>query len=246
MRGIDLSDKKALVLGVANQRSLEACESALVLPAREVLLIDPFYEDFSRRLHQAQERDGVNLDTLLDAQGLSQSAQLKAFTIQDSGGTRKTIARGVAALREMLPDANQVAREPVPASVIRVAVMRHPTPDEWSAVRDIFEPDWLQTDVTDLASLKLGSRCTALPVYRNAQIDDEQKWPSPILFEGASSGTGQPADWQRAAAIAACSDLILAGGLNASNVTEAIAAVRPWGVDVSSGVESGPGTKDPK
>jgi len=133
----------------------------------------------------------------------------------------------------------------VPPDVIRVAVMRHPTAAEWQAVRDVFEPDWLQTDVADLASLELGRKCAALPVYRNAQPADESDWPSPILFEGMSSGSGQPADWHRAAAIAAHTDLILAGGLNAANVADAIATVRPWGVDVSSGVESSPGTKDP-
>lgn len=134
---------------------------------------------------------------------------------------------------------------PVPAGVIRVAVMRHPSAAEWQAVRDVFEPDWLQTDVADLASLELGPKCAALPVYRNAQPADEQDWPSPMLFEGMSSGSGRTADWQRAAAIAAQTDLILAGGLSAANVANAINTVRPWGVDVSSGVESSPGTKDP-
>jgi altronate hydrolase len=62
------------------------------------------------------------VDTLLAAQGLEQSDQLKAFTIQESGGTSKTIARGVAALREMLSDANRVAREPVPASELIVGL----------------------------------------------------------------------------------------------------------------------------
>ena len=147
--------------------------------------------------------------------------------------------------RRVYPEAAKSLCEPVPANVIRVAVMRHPSADEWSVVRDVFEPDWLQTDVADLAGLELGSKCAALPVYRNAQVDDEPDWPAPILFEGLSSGTGRPADWARANAIAARTDLILAGGLNATNVTDAISAVRPWGVDVSSGVESRPGTKDP-
>ena len=62
------------------------------------------------------------VDTLLSAQGLEQSEQLRAFTIQESGGTRKTIERGVALLREMLPDANRVMREPVPASELVVGL----------------------------------------------------------------------------------------------------------------------------
>ena len=147
--------------------------------------------------------------------------------------------------RRVHPEIARSLCEPVPANVTRVAVMRHPSEEEWLAVRDIFEPDWLQTDAADLATLELGRKCAALPVYRNARADDEQDWPSPMLFEGMSSGSGQPADWERAAAIAAHTDLILAGGLSASNVTDAISAVRPWGVDVSSGVETSPGMKNP-
>jgi len=61
---------------------------------------------------------------------------------------------------------------------------------------------------------------------------------------GAYGGTGVRADWQRAAELAATTPLILAGGLTPANVATAIAAVRPLGVDVSSGVETD-GHKDP-
>lgn len=57
-------------------------------------------------------------------------------------------------------------------------------------------------------------------------------------------GTGQRADWTRAAALAARRPVVLAGGLRPSNIGEAIAGVGPWAVDVSSGVESSPGIKD--
>jgi phosphoribosylanthranilate isomerase len=58
-------------------------------------------------------------------------------------------------------------------------------------------------------------------------------------------GTGRTIDWTVAAAIAARRDTILSGGLNAVNVVEAVARVRPRMVDVSSGVEASPGRKDP-
>ena len=53
-------------------------------------------------------------------------------------------------------------------------------------------------------------------------------------------------DWTLAASIARRRRMILAGGLSAANVGAAVTTVQPYGVDVSSAVESGPGVKDPK
>jgi phosphoribosylanthranilate isomerase len=65
---------------------------------------------------------------------------------------------------------------------------------------------------------------------------------------GPPGGTGRTADWALAARLrAACpAPVILAGGLGPENVAEAIRAVRPWGVDGSSGLETAPGRKDPE
>ena len=63
----------------------------------------------------------------------------------------------------------------------------------------------------------------------------------PALF----GGTGKTVNWDSAREIASTRRTILAGGLNAANIKLAIRSVRPYGVDVSSGVESAPGVKDP-
>jgi phosphoribosylanthranilate isomerase len=63
--------------------------------------------------------------------------------------------------------------------------------------------------------------------------------------KGLYGGSGVTANWDGAAKLAKKYPLLLAGGLTPENVAEAIGRVKPWGVDVASGVESAPGKKDP-
>jgi phosphoribosylanthranilate isomerase len=57
-------------------------------------------------------------------------------------------------------------------------------------------------------------------------------------------GTGRTADWGRAAVLARQRPIMLAGGLTPENVADAVRQIRPWAVDVSSGVEASPGVKN--
>jgi phosphoribosylanthranilate isomerase len=135
----------------------------------------------------------------------------------------------------------------VPRRIPRVAVMLHPTQSQLDEVWSVFRPDVLQTDVEDLATLRLPAGLAVMPVIRSGVRlkPDPQGSPKRILFEGPVSGVGSTSDWHSAAQLARTTQLVLAGGLNATNVADAIAAVRPFGVDVSSGVEASPGIKDP-
>jgi phosphoribosylanthranilate isomerase len=65
-----------------------------------------------------------------------------------------------------------------------------------------------------------------------------------VLVDSASPGSGKVFDWSLAEDVPAGQRLMLAGGLTPDNVAEAMARVRPFGVDVASGVESQPGHKD--
>jgi phosphoribosylanthranilate isomerase len=67
-----------------------------------------------------------------------------------------------------------------------------------------------------------------------------------LLIDAPTPGSGETFDWSLVKSIPPRTRWILAGGLHAGNVAEAIRSTRPWGVDVASGVESSPGHKDPR
>lgn len=77
-------------------------------------------------------------------------------------------------------------------------------------------------------------------------------WPEQVTMlvdaddRESYGGTGRRADWPAAARLAALRRTILAGGIRPENVVEAVGAVRPFGIDVSSGVEDAPGIKNPE
>jgi phosphoribosylanthranilate isomerase len=77
-----------------------------------------------------------------------------------------------------------------------------------------------------------------------------EAWPHRVIVlldvhdPDRRGGTGRTIDWTAAAAVASRRRVVLAGGLTPDNVTEAVTAVRPFGIDVSSGVERAPGVKD--
>jgi len=90
----------------------------------------------------------------------------------------------------------------------------------------------------------------ALRVDSGADIRDAQRFHTHFhLLDAAAGkaygGTGRTWDWALAAQRHSPVPVILSGGLTPENVADGVAAVRPWGVDVASGVESEPGIKDP-
>ncbi len=132
-----------------------------------------------------------------------------------------------------------------PPGILRVAVAQHPVQENVDEICRILKPDYFQTDVEDLRELRIPAHVQVLPVVRFGR-QTPNPLPGRMLFEGPTSGSGETADWGRAAELARQTEVILAGGLSAHNVGEAIQAVRPFGVDVSSGVEALPGVKDPQ
>ena len=144
------------------------------------------------------------------------------------------------------PEQASQLSESIPGQVKTTAVMLHPSATEVQEILDRFQPDYLQTDAKDFAYLNLPEGCRPLKVYRDLpQFNPNEIDPNELsLFEGKNSGVGELVDTDRAADVAHHAPIILAGGLNPSNVASVLQAVQPQGVDVSSGVESEPGIKD--
>jgi phosphoribosylanthranilate isomerase len=146
-------------------------------------------------------------------------------------------------VRRLTPEAAAHLAAPARGRLACVAVTRHPSQQALDEILEVFRPDVLQTDAVDLTTLQVPAQLPRLPVLRGAPASGSL--PARLLFEGLASGTGKTCDWSGARQLAGRTQLILAGGLRADNVAAAIAEVQPFGVDVSSGVESRPGIKSP-
>ena len=152
------------------------------------------------------------------------------------------------------PDAAAIVRT-LPPEVAPVGVFVNPTRD---SVRRIAETVGLAT--VQLHGDEPATLCDGLPyvVWKAVPIDGDRdatrarldRVPASVtvLLDAADrtrrGGTGRTIDWEEAAAIAVRRRVILAGGLAPDNVGAALRAVRPAGIDVSSGVEASPGVKD--
>lgn len=139
----------------------------------------------------------------------------------------------------------------VPAMVARVAVFKTPTAAEVEEAARLGVFTAVQADASceGLVRAVLAEHAPGVvfvPVHRMGAegVSDEGVHAGLCVLEGPKSGVGQTVDWGRAAVFARGRRTMLAGGLHPGNVAEAMRVVRPFAVDVSSGVETAPGRKD--
>jgi len=156
--------------------------------------------------------------------------------------------------RRLSLDSAQHLRHAVAGTTGVVALLMDQPADEVRAVIDAIQPDILQFHgrESDAFCASFG-----LPFWKAIGMGGDvasglvqvAHYPSAqaFLFDGhaagAAGGSGQRFDWSQLPRTLRRQQLLLAGGLDAHNVSEAIKTVAPWGVDLSSGIESAPGIK---
>lgn len=150
--------------------------------------------------------------------------------------------------RRVEPDAVREIIAQLPPLVTTIGVFVNTPLPQMEAVRDRTGLDMIQAHGLDPAS-RPGRRIIVAQGVGPDRRPDINAFPTATLLldthvPGAYGGSGRTFDWNLARAAARHRPLILAGGLNADNVAQAIETVKPYAVDVSSGIESQPGRKD--
>jgi phosphoribosylanthranilate isomerase len=156
--------------------------------------------------------------------------------------------------------ARAIARA-LPPFVTAVGVFVNQALDYVNAVGALLPLGAVQLHGDEAPAFAARARCHVLKAVvlgpsREPSIDDGRRqtfdqWPAQVTLLAdvddpvRRGGTGRTVDWSAAAELAARRRLILAGGLNPDNVASAVTDVRPFAIDVSSGVERSPGVKDP-
>jgi len=159
-----------------------------------------------------------------------------------------------ASPRVLSPERARVIARALPPFVTRVGVFVNITPADVAAIADEVGLDAVQLHGDENVE---DYRCVNRRLIRSISLDDDAAVAAAAVLPGdvmplvdaadaiRRGGTGRLANWDHAAVLARTRQVMLAGGLTHQNVADAVRRVRPWAVDVSSGVEERPGVKSP-
>lgn len=155
--------------------------------------------------------------------------------------------------RCVTPERARAIIEALPPFVARVGLFVNETPERIRSVADVCGLDVLQLhgdETPEACSYPPQRVVKALRVRDAASLAEHGRYRVAALLLDAwvaqsYGGTGRRFNWELAETVARQRPVILAGGLTPGNVAAAVGQVRPYGVDVSSGVELAPGRKDP-
>jgi phosphoribosylanthranilate isomerase len=130
-----------------------------------------------------------------------------------------------------------------------VGVFIDQAPDEVRQVAEFVGLNLLQLHGSEAPGFEAGKPVIKVLKVKDGRIDGAEDWPDPLMLDSWSSdqrgGTGRTWDWELARPLIRSRKVFIAGGLEPGNVGKVVRGFMPYGVDVSSGVESQVRIKDP-
>ena len=184
--------------------------------------------------------------------------RVKICGICDAASARGAVEAGADLLgfhfctssRRVTPDeAGQILRSLDRRPEI-VGVFIDQDPEEVRQIADLLDLDLLQLHGSETPGFHAGRPVMKVLKAKDGALPSTDEWPDPILLDSWSAdqrgGTGRTWDWELARPLLTSRHVFIAGGLEPGNVGKVVSDFRPYGVDVSSGVEAALRVKDPE
>jgi len=151
--------------------------------------------------------------------------------------------------RRVTPEEAKAIVDEMPVRPKIVGVFIDQSESEVREIAEFVDLDLLQLHGSEPWGFDGGRPVMKVLKVRDGAIPDAAPWPDPIMLDSWSAdqrgGTGQTWDWQAARRLLRTRQVFIAGGLRPGNVGSLVSEFRPYGVDVSSGVEARVRVKDP-
>lgn len=183
--------------------------------------------------------------------GAREKTEVKICGICDAGAAQTATEAGAdligfhfcSSLRRITPEQARAIVEALDRRPRLVGVFIDQPEAEVDQVAEFVGLDAVQLHGSEAPGFRCSRPIIKTLKVRGNRVPDADPWPDPILLDSWSpdqrGGTGRTWDWQAARELLARRRVILAGGLHPGNVGEVVLSYRPFGVDVSSGVEAG-------
>ncbi|MEO8743696.1 MAG: phosphoribosylanthranilate isomerase [Candidatus Dormiibacterota bacterium] len=130
-----------------------------------------------------------------------------------------------------------------------VGVFIDEAPDDVRQIAEFVGLDLLQLHGSEAPGFEAGRPVMKVLKVRDGEIPGAEDWPDPLMLDSWSAdqrgGTGRTWDWELARPLLSTRKVFIAGGLEPGNVGKVVTGLKPYGVDVSSGVEAAVRVKDP-
>jgi phosphoribosylanthranilate isomerase len=183
--------------------------------------------------------------------------QVKICGICDAAGAAAAIEAGAdligfhfcSSQRRVTPEEAKAIIDGLALRPSIVGVFIDQDADEVRQIAEFVGLDLVQLHGSELPGFDAGRPVMKVLKVKDGQIPDAEAWPDPVMLDSWSAdqrgGTDQVWDWELARPLLTARRVFIAGGLEPGNVGKVVSGFKPYGVDVSSGVESSMRVKDP-